>query len=360
MNMNDISGKLCAGETRVTHEGVTGLRYWRAGAPDAPVLLFLPGGGHLGRIAYGTEEIDQTQFLDYWLAKEGWGLLALSYPTDHPAVGAPLPEITLAEWTRWVARTTAEALGENSARKVFGTLWSMAGRSCNALNTAFQESGQTLQGVISLAAMPPLDGLMHVTPGGEPLTPGNLWAIGPADRGPHNIWVNSFLTDLAEQSRHSGVTIVPEHIYLRDFLCNTPVMLRGTPQRIRNGHPEWDPAAAISDMRADMLNSYPLAAAITPTAPEDGRHVLMDAASWNFVCTQAIRAKWQAAGQPTARWKELVKLSAQGRTRLQREVEGSHFFFTGASGAAATTRAIITLANELLQLSNEIDRILLD
>lgn len=358
MTINNVSVELSTGERRVTYDGITGLRYWRAGAPDAPVLLFLSGGGHLARIAYGANGLDQTQFLDHWLAREGWSVLALSYPTDHPAIGALLPEITLAGWARWVARATADVLDENPSRSVFTALWSMAGRSCNALNAAFRECDQELAGVISLAAMPPLDGLMNVTPGGEPLTSGNLWAIGPSDRGPHNLWVREFLADLAAQSERDGVTIVPEQRYLQDFLCNTPIMLRGTPQRIRNGHPEWDRAAAISDMRSDELDTYPLAAAITPTAPEDGRHVLMDAVSWSFVCSQAIRARWQAAGQPTARWPELVKLSLQSRARLQREIPGNHFFFVGRTGAAATTAAIVALCKELRDLSDEIERLL--
>jgi hypothetical protein len=53
--------------------------------------VFLPGGGHLARVAYGHPGRRPDDFLDQWLAWRGHSLLALSYPTDHPVTGTTCP-----------------------------------------------------------------------------------------------------------------------------------------------------------------------------------------------------------------------------------------------------------------------------
>ena len=63
------AGQLQGGEALRTAHGVTQLAYFRAGRSDRPLAVFLPGGGHLARVAYGHEGADRRSFIDAWLAE---------------------------------------------------------------------------------------------------------------------------------------------------------------------------------------------------------------------------------------------------------------------------------------------------
>src|SRR3979411_840362 len=68
-------------ESVARHFGVDVRHYFRRGlAPNAPLVVFLPGAAHVGRVAYGHNGARPEDFLDFWLAQVGYGLLALSYP----------------------------------------------------------------------------------------------------------------------------------------------------------------------------------------------------------------------------------------------------------------------------------------
>ncbi len=152
-------GLLFPGERRTTVAGLPFLAYYRAGEPARPLLVFLTGGGILARIAYGHPGTDHRDFLDHWLAQHGWGLLAPSYPSDHPATGPAVPDLGIAEWVQVIARATAQCTQAYPDRPIVVAAWSMGGKLAFALTRALRELGLTQACLISLAATPPFPGL---------------------------------------------------------------------------------------------------------------------------------------------------------------------------------------------------------
>lgn len=58
--------------------------------------MFVPGAGHLGRIAYGHPEGDPRDFVAHWVAQSGLPFLAVSYPLDNPVYETLHPEFDVA------------------------------------------------------------------------------------------------------------------------------------------------------------------------------------------------------------------------------------------------------------------------
>ena len=325
---------------------VRGLTYSRKGIDTRPLVVFLPGGAHLARVFYGDPLSSRPDFLDYWLEEKGWGILALSYPSDHPSIGAPVPDLTIAAWAGWVAAVTADTLRETPARPVAVAMWSMAGRSVAAVNTALAARGVDTVCFLSLAASPPLPGLNFVEPGGDLLTPEGLWEGG--------VYVDGFVPSLVRQDQLNGHEIIDEGRYLEHYRCKTPVMLRGTPQRFSTEGSYWNHEEAHHDTRVSSFSDFPLTATISPTDPSDGKHVLCDRANWNFFNLQRINTQLHAIDLDAARWASLRTLTEAIPARLSRNVTGGHLFFLGASGAEATVAHIIELFAEVDKLRLEI------
>ncbi|TKV74037.1 hypothetical protein FDV58_34095 [Bradyrhizobium elkanii] len=341
---------LFAGEERLERAGVPGLRYFRRGNSDCPLVIFLPGGVHLARICYGDPFSNRADFLDYWLEQKGMGILALSYPTDHPSIGAIVPELTIAGWANWIASVTSDVIRETPHRPVVVVMWSMAGRSVAAVNKALQAHGIDAACFLSLAASPPLAGLNFVKPGGDPLTPNGLWTGG--------VYVDGFLPSLAYQNQINEHTILDEGSYVKHYRCNTPVMLRGTPQRFSARGSFWNFEQAHDDMRASSFCDFPLTATISPTDRSDDGHALGDRVNWNFFNIQMIRAHARAIDFDAERWSGLRALTQTLPSRLSRDVVGGHFFFVGARGAEETAHHIAELYSDIRDLRAEIKELL--
>lgn len=351
---------LSAGEERLLRAGVAGLRYLRRGHDDQPLVIFLPGGAHLARIAYGDPTSSRRDFLDYWLEERGIGLAALSPPTDHPAIDAAMPTLTIDAWAQWLATVVAEILRDTPNRSVVVAMWSMAGRSAAAVNAKLEKQGISAICFISLAATPPLPGLIPMKDGGEALTPGGLWArtVASAPDGIRDGFTQGFLLSLADQAQRNRRQILDEEVYLRDYLCNTPIMLRGSAQRYTNNGMIWDREAAEADVAATQFACFPLTGMIVPTDRSDEGHALGDQAGWSFFNAQKIRAIAAASEMEPEQWEKLRALSRELPQRLYREVTGGHFFFVGESGAKATVEQMTHLIDESRRLHSEIKSIL--
>lgn len=356
----NTQSRLFAGEQRIEHDGIAGLQYFRPGDPERPLVVFLPGGLHLARIGYGDPASRRVDFLDYWLERRGMGLLGLSYPSDHPAVGAAHPDLTIAAWADWVASATLAALRETTERPVAVAMWSMAGRSVAAVNAALVRRDIDATCFLSLSATPPLPGLLLVKPGGESLTSQGLWAgtVTTAPKGIHDPRFQKSLTGLAQQAHDNGRPILDEEIYLQHYICNTPIMLRGTPQRCHASGPVWDLEEAQNDMGTTRFDEFPLTAIIAPTDRTDEAHVLGDRTAWHFLNTQRIRADAASLQLSADQWTHLRTLVGTLPSRLYREMRGGHFFFVGARGAEATADHIASLIDEARSLHTQLALIL--
>ncbi|RVK92342.1 hypothetical protein [Sinorhizobium meliloti] len=348
------------GEAIAEYAGLKSLQYYRPGSPTAPLMVFLPGGAHLGRIAYGDPSSSPTDFLDYWLERAGIGLLALSYPSDHPATCLPPRDLTIARWAEWIASATKKALEDTPSREVIVAMWSMAGRSVAAVNSTLGRAGIVPKCFLSLAATPPLPGLIPIQPGGEMLTTQGLWARTPEsapanDRDPITL---GFLAELAGLAKLNGREIIEREVYLNQYICNTPIMLRGTAQRYSSDGEYWAPGEAEIDMSTVRFSAFPFTAMLVPTDQTDESHVLGDRAAWHFCNVQKIRADVSGRHFSSKDWSKLRALVQGLPGKLHREMHGGHFFFVGEDGARRTVVHLSDIIAEVEKLTGELSNLL--
>ena len=81
-----------------------------------PLIVFIPGAAHLARIAYGGHSGYRPEdFLAYWLNKEGFDVLAVSYPLEtQPAIVPPeYPDFRIPTWGEQAAKTARLIVDEH-------------------------------------------------------------------------------------------------------------------------------------------------------------------------------------------------------------------------------------------------------
>jgi len=213
-------------EVMVEAEGHSILARLRSGDAGRPLIVFLPGGGHLARIAYGHPGGRPDDFLDHWLGEKGFGLLALSYPNDHPLFANVHPAMTSGQWSRCAARVTRDLVRSTGlTERIVLAGWSMAGKTVPVYARHAAELGLAVEAFISLAATPPVPGLARYAPAGEHLTAEGLWdcATPLAGRSRHDGW----LEELRRTDAENGRCIIPPAVYAAEYRCGTPRLLRG-------------------------------------------------------------------------------------------------------------------------------------
>jgi hypothetical protein len=346
---------LFPGETIRTGASYPAISYLRHGDIEKPFAAFLPGGGHLARVAYGHPEGDPEDFLDYWLASKGWSLLALSYPSSHPAFASVYPRMTVTDW------------GESSAAIIYDVLmklrrplritligWSMAGRVVNAFNSAAARLGLEVECFASLSATPPLPHFSPVNPSGEPIRADGLWdtEVSRAD-----IW----WAGLAKQNQMIGREIIGPDAYRRFYRVDGPIGLRGESDQ-GAGLPGLE--AILLDMRTFDYSKYPLTVVVSPTGRADAWHALTDHTNWAFLNAQMLFSK-EIAGSNSpldrlreADWDKLRTLMFGLPRRLLRFSPGGHFFFLGKTAARDVTQHIVDLHCEARSVREELASIL--
>ncbi|MDQ7251037.1 hypothetical protein [Dongia sedimenti] len=337
------------------HAGsVPALVYHRHGRdPSAPLMIFVPGGGHLARVAYGYPGGAPPDFLDHWLAAAGYGLLAASIPAGRPIAAHGHPGLTRNEWGEALAALAEDGLAQsNGRRSVVILAWSMAGGVIGHLTIALRARGIAVECVMPFSASSPLPRPVGSHGVAECLDEQGLWDVaGSTVFGIERrvIWND----ELRAIEASLGRSVLSAANYQRHMLTGTPVgLLRGG--FARAARPKDDPDIA----------AFPLAAPIIPTGQRDYRHALGDGAAWAYMNTQLILDRYEKAIAATgarlteAAWQRLSALVGALPTRLAARVPGGHFFFVGESGARATaaaiddllaqSRAILAALNELI------------
>jgi hypothetical protein len=328
-----------AGETHVRVGRLELLRYLRRGAdPAAPLVVFLPGAGHLGRVAYGHRGGNPRDFLDHWLAEARLGLLALSYP----GVSATA-DLSLVEWAEAVVLVASDAL-EGGPRAIVLLAWSMAARGAGLLAATMHRRGVAVAGFVPMAASPPVAGLSSVDTCTEIVDADGLWNVHDSPVGGGVARGAAWSCELAAQAERHGRAIIAPADYRDHYRIGTPIGLM----------PGREPDAACD------LAAFPLAAPLSPRDPSDYRHALGDAAIWGLVNTLVMRRRWiepaLARGPLTApAWEALLALTAALPQRLNRHVPGGHLFFIGERGARASVQAITALLAETRAVTAELD-----
>ncbi|NTE65126.1 alpha/beta hydrolase [Agrobacterium tumefaciens] len=343
---------LCIGERIRNAAGHPALTYFRQGSPDKPLVVFLPGGGHLARVSYGHPDLRADDFLDHWLALEGFSLLAISYPSDHPVYDRVYPAMTLADWAKVAAGITKQVIDENGlGPNVLLLGWSMAGYVVRRFNEAAIAEGLEVEAFFSLAATPPLF-LNTDIEAGFRLSLESLREM----RGPSQ-WID---LAIAEQAAINGRPVFDHARYESMFRVNHPLNINGGQKRWRNGQIVIDVAAAVEDLGSFDYQFYPITACLVPQSANDIRHAFTDAASWNFLNVQSVLRRWvspevQANPQKLATlWRHLSSVS-NDLQKLTTSIPGGHLFFTGEIGARATAKSIAPLLTQIQQLRAGLD-----
>ncbi len=109
---------LYPGEELTEAAGYPALVRFEPGRPELPVVVFVTGGGVLGRIAYGPPGGRTPDFLCHWLHEEGFPSLVLSYPIDSRGVfDAPFPQFSITDWAEQSAEIIARYMAAMACRR---------------------------------------------------------------------------------------------------------------------------------------------------------------------------------------------------------------------------------------------------
>ncbi len=347
--------ELYPNEQLTIRRGIPCLTWSLNGQKERPLALFLTGGGHLGRIAYGHPACDPHDFLAHWLNKAGYNLLVASPPIEHPLFATAVPELDITSWTQVLIDLAKEKIEEWGLEpSLVAIAWSMSGRFATRLRVAASANGLELEAFVALAATPPIPGLSPINLKQTPLGKGGFrrFTRGSAESGGGAPISQNWLRSLSEQDALEGRVIIPPKVYLLEFVGNSPINLHGEALRWRKGRLEHSYQEAVNDVLAMEYREAPLCASIVPTAASDRHHALTDNANWTFFNANVVSAR--ATSRPSSTLNELQQLVASLPRRLCRNAVGGHFFFVGAKGASETAKAIRDLHSELLAVETEL------
>lgn len=351
---------LFADERLVTGAGFPALAMFRRGETAKPLVLCIPGGGHLARIYYGHPQARREDFLLTHLAQAGFSTLALSYPTSHPALNRPVPGMTIAQWAQSSAAIAASYIEkEKLPARVIVLGWSLGGRVARDIALAFRERRIELDLFVGLSAALPMPGFGSLQPSALVLTREGL----RDDSSAQSSIFKSREAQLAVIDRINGRVVIERDAYARLYVADSPINFRGETERYSDHGLVSDIATAIADQGTFDFASYPLCGVIAAGGPSDARFALTSAAAWGMLNTQAlyfqmIKPVLDTRELATEKWTAVRALMGSLITRLSRHVDGSHFFFVGETGAVATARHIQQLVAEAAVIRRELSTLL--
>ena len=314
---------------------------FRKGAENKPLVIFIPGGANLARIAYGYPGGNPRDFMDYWLSKAEFSFMGISYPSDNKVFTKLTPDFTIQDWGNQVMHIAKVLIKRNKLPDhVIIAAWSMAGVSASALSDAAYHQGLTIDLFVSLAATPPLPDLISDQENTIRQLPNGL-----SDR--ITLRTKRFLAFIHEENDLNKHIIIPDNIYKSDFLTNVPVNLLNTAIRYQKGNFVKNFSANIADTHTFHYANYPFIAVIHGDSLSDAQHVLTDKMTWFMLASQMIyrRCKFFQEGVPIAnnKWQHIRTLIDSLPEQFLITIPGNHFFFIGEKGAKNTVDALIHL-----------------
>jgi hypothetical protein len=338
--------------------GYPALVRFERGRPGLPLVVFVTGGGVLGRIAYGPPGGRAADFLCHWLHEEGFASLVLSYPIDIGGVfDAAFPQFSITGWAEQSAEIIARYVDRNGLPAdaiVLG--WSMAGRIAEPLQAALRRKGKGIELFVAMAgasALPnTLPGLDHLKPAASGLA---------AIKGAYLDWL---LQCLANQNLAAGHPVLDADKFTREMTGDFPVGLAASAMRYRNGAFVSDPAGDAREVGTAQYRAFPPLALMTHSSPVDARHALTDRSTWGVYITQQLCETLvfsrpdKLAALPSAKWALLVEHVRDAAQRLSATLPGNHMFFLGENGARRTVQTLKLLRQTAADVAAEISRLM--
>lgn len=356
MGSSQTSG-LYEGEDLTIVDDVPAITYFKRGDPTKPLTIFIPGAAHLARISYGGHaSYDPKDFIAHWLHGQGYSFLAISYPleTEPPLMPATRPGLTVREWGAQAAQITKQVIErENLTNNVILLVWSMGGKIIQPYVLAARESSIDVNFAVPLVATPAIRGVRERPPLTPSLT-GYAAGLGVADR--------YFLIQLQEQRSVNGCkTIIPEDVYLREYVGNFPVGLgcygiSWSPQE----KAFIEDATTAYEVADEMpFAELPFLCSISCDSPADLRHSIADKYTWGLLLTYkllgGIKPGVKAAlCKDSARGKEAIRLIHSAPEIFSAAIEGGHDFFIGEKGAKRTAELVVEFEKRLRDFKQEL------
>lgn len=339
-------GGLYPGEALLATNGIETLTYFKAGDPEKPLVIFVPGGFHLARVAYGYPGGDEKDFLAYWLAQKGYSFLGASYPTGNKVYSKAYPAYSIRDWGKQVAATAKFYIDENNlSREIIVLGWSAGGQIAQSVYEASRKAGLDMSLFVSLAATPPAP-LLAEEPGSISMAPDGL-SSAPQ-------FYEIFKTYVAAQNELNGHVIMPWDKFETDILGDIPVALNGIiiASRYENGEFVKDFDWAVADTGALKKADFPYIVTISGDKVLDNDHALTDRGNWGMFQIQhlyrgiILPALSQSEEIAPSDWQHIMDLMSYATSgALNARVPGNHFFWYGQVGARATVQNI-----DMLQL----------
>ncbi|WP_225323076.1 hypothetical protein [Synechococcus sp. RSCCF101] len=349
------SAALFPGEEMLATNGIESLNYFRRGDPDRPLVIFVPGGFHLARVAYGVPGANDSDFLAHWLGKRGYSFLGTSYPTGNAVYSRVYPDFSIRDWGRQVAAVARHYVDRNGlSGEVIVLGWSAGGQIAQSVYEACQQAGLRMSLYVSLASTPPVP-LLLSAPG----------AISREENGLSSApqFYSLFRRYVRAQDAMNGHTIIPWDRFERDVLGDIPVALNAImiASRYSNGTFVQDLEWAINDTGALKYRDFPFAVTISGDRVLDNDHALTDRGNWGFYQIQHLYRSLvlpvlsQSESIDPRDWQALMDMMDSATSGLlNARVPGNHFFWYGEVGARSTVQQIDRLRDRAANLRGEI------
>lgn len=358
MNRGTASA-LWPGEEKQAAAGYPAVVKFVKGDPNKPVVVFIPGAHHSARIAYGHETSRKQDFLEFWFREEGYNFLAISYPieTKSGLMDRTCPDFNIQAWGIQAAEITKEAIKKNALNgRVILLGWSMAGKVAQPFSARAKEVGLDLDFYVSLAATPPLIGLVPMN---------TKIAMAPSGMADRSIDIPKWYSQIkANESLNGNREIIPWSIFENEYTGNISVQLEGYGLRFKKGEKEFvtDHWGEMQDAKPYDYENFPLVTVIMPTKAVDARHAMTDTSAWAvFIANKITRGYCKGIDLNKLsenKFRSLTDLTRNAPARLSSEVVGNHFFFIGESGARNTVVQVLSLEQSVHELKEEIGAIL--
>ncbi len=309
-------------ESLLSFEGFEFLTYFEKGNVDKPLIVFFPGWGHLGRIAYEGANIPSKEFLAAAFLEKGYSFLAISYPIEHPVYAHLYPQMQMRDWARAAAAMAEEICKKQTLSKLIAVHWSAAGQLVTSFHHATQEKKLNHLFSVALEGSPPI-------------------LFSPEQLEVTDIQSNGLISvkKLYSHWQHELSSMLNYELDLKKyeeaFLGAFPVCLMGTALRYSNGIMQQDLAACIKDRCIFDYRDAPLVLSISGDAQSDPYHPLVDCASWSFINERKIYhgllspIKSQIVQLPNEEWVKLLNLIQRFSQQMVHSIEGNHFLLVG-------------------------------
>lgn len=333
------------------------LQFAQISHPGAPLVVFLSGGGHLARIAYGHPTADRKAFLNYWLQRSKLNFLAISHPLGHPVFGDVSAALSIRRWIDSICKSIRQLVESGDCpNQIIILAWSMSARFANILKYRMDAHGLQMELFVSLAGAVPFPGLAGNGFEKDCVSNSGLRSFHlPKENGVSLL--EDWCEELDYQAELNGNIIISMKEYCDLYVGDNPVNLHGEELRLKNNRIVKSRVAAIRDLKSADFGQYPFIGAIVPDSARDFLHAALDKVNWGFINTHnlatCIRRQADMKSLDPGHWGRLRDVILRIPDRMCRQVQGGHFFFLGALGARATVEAMLQLRDEVSQLKSE-------